>query len=44
MIDFSIAQQKNKTYEGANGSKIAIMYDNEQYMLKFPPPPSINKV
>lgn len=37
MIDFTELQVKNKTYRGANGSKLAVVYNNEQYMLKFPP-------
>ena len=36
MIDFSTLPRRNKTYAGANGSKIAVMYENELYMLKFP--------
>ena len=36
MIDFTNAVQKNKTYAGANGSKISVLYNGEQYMLKFP--------
>lgn len=43
MIDFTIAKVKNKAYAGANGSKISVIYNNEQYMLKFPPLPTINK-
>ena len=43
MIDFTNAPMKNKTYTGANGSKISIIYNDEQYMLKFPVPPSRNK-
>ncbi len=39
MIDFSTLPRKNKTYAGANGSKISVIYDGEQYMLKFPPAP-----
>ena len=35
MINFSMLPRKNKTY-GANGSKIAVMFENELYMLKFP--------
>ena len=35
--------QKNKTYAGANGGKISVLYNGEQYMLKFPPFPTINK-
>lgn len=36
MIDFTSAKVKNKAYAGANGSKISVIYNNEQYMLKFP--------
>ncbi|MBE5968816.1 MAG: CtkA family protein [Lachnospiraceae bacterium] len=36
MIDFSKCEHKNKTYSGANGSKISVVYDNGLYMLKFP--------
>lgn len=36
MIDFTNAKEKNKGYAGANGSKICIVHDGEQYMLKFP--------
>lgn len=36
MIDFTNSAKKNKTYNGANGSKISIIYNDEQYMLKFP--------
>lgn len=43
MIDFTGMPVKNKTYAGANGSKISVIYNGEQYMLKFPPLPSINK-
>ncbi len=43
MIDFSNLPVRNKTYAGANGSKISVLYNGEQYMLKFPPTPSINK-
>lgn len=39
MIDFSNLPRKNKAYAGANGSKISIIYNGEQYMLKFPPVP-----
>lgn len=37
MIDFTNLPTKNKAYAGANGSKIAVLYQGEQYMLKFPP-------
>lgn len=36
MIDFSLLPRRNKTYAGANGSKIAVVYEDELYMLKFP--------
>lgn len=38
MIDFTPCKRIiTKAYSGANGKKIAIIYENEQYMLKFPP-------
>ena len=43
MIDFTELPRKRKAYAGANGSKIAVVYRGEQYMLKFPPLPSRNK-
>ena len=43
MVDFTNMPMRNKTYAGANGSKISVLYEGEQYMLKFPPIPSINK-
>ena len=36
MIDFTNCEQKKKTYGGANGNKISIIFDNELYMLKMP--------
>lgn len=37
-IDFTNCQQlMDKAYNGANGSKISILYNNDRYMLKFPP-------
>lgn len=36
MIDFTNLPTKNKTYTGANGGKIAVIYNDEIYMLKFP--------
>ncbi|MBN2950476.1 MAG: HipA domain-containing protein [Holdemanella sp.] len=42
MIDFTNCEKKNKMYGGANGSKIAIVYDGDVYMLKFPPPANKN--
>lgn len=43
MIDFTDLPRRKKTYTGANGSKIAVVYNGELYMLKFPVPPSRNK-
>ncbi len=36
MIDFTNMPTRKKTYAVANGGKIAILYEGEQYMLKFP--------
>lgn len=44
MIDFTNLPVRNKTYTGANGSKISVIYNGEQYMLKFPAPPSRGRV
>ena len=42
MIDFTNCEINNfKYYGGKNGGKICIIYNNEDYMLKFP---SINEV
>lgn len=35
-IDFTQLQRRKKAYAGANGNKIAVVYEGEQYMLKFP--------
>ncbi len=43
MIDFTNSKICKKTYVGANGSKISILYNDELYILKFSPFPSINK-
>lgn len=43
VIDFTNLPKRNKMYAGANGSKISVIYENEQYMLKFPPTPTKNK-
>lgn len=43
LIDFTNLPKRNKTYAGANGSKISIIYNNDQYMLKFPSNSTINK-
>lgn len=40
MIDFSNMSKRNKTYAGANGSKISVMCDDGLYMLKFPSLPT----
>ncbi|MCF0116610.1 MAG: HipA domain-containing protein [Bacilli bacterium] len=38
MIDFTNSKRiSSKAFNGANGKKIAILYNEEQYMLKFPP-------
>mgnify|MGYP000006834384 FL=1 len=36
VIDFTDMQKRNKAYAGANGKKLSVLYDGEQYMLKFP--------
>ena len=43
MIDFTNMPTRKKAYAGANGGKIAIVYEGALYMLKFPPHPSKNK-
>lgn len=43
IIDFTGLPKRNKMYAGANGSKISVIYEGEQYMLKFPPLPTKNK-
>lgn len=43
MIDFTDLPVRRKTYAGANGSKISVIYNGEQYMLKFPPYATKNK-
>ena len=43
MIDFTNLPVRNKTYAGANGIKISVLYNGELYMLKFPAVPAINK-
>ncbi len=43
IIDFTALPKKNKAYAGANGNKISVIYQGEQYMLKFPPVPKRNK-
>ena len=41
-IDFTDLPRKNKTYAGANGSKISVLLNNELYMIKFPAPAKRN--
>ena len=36
IIDFTNAEHRRKSYGGANGKKISVIYNNELYMLKFP--------
>ena len=43
MIDFTNCKIKNKSYNGANGKKICIEYENSDYMLKFPTISKLNK-
>ena len=42
-IDFTNCPIRNKTYAGANGSKISVIYDGHLYMLKFPSAAALNK-
>ena len=32
VIDFTGMPKRNKAYAGANGKKISVLYDGEQYM------------
>ena len=41
-IDFTSLTKRNKAYAGANGNKIAVIYEGDQYMLKFPQVPKQN--
>lgn len=43
MIDFTYMPTRKKAYAGANGGKIAVIYEDAQYMLKFPLHPKLNK-
>lgn len=43
MIDFTDLSIRNKTYAGANGNKISVIYEGELYMLKFPASAKHNK-
>lgn len=42
MIDFSKYELRSKTYGGANGRKISVLYNEELYMLKFPSVANLN--
>ena len=38
LIDFTNCKRVyGKAYNGANGKKIAVIYDGNRYMIKFPP-------
>lgn len=43
LIDFSSLPPRNKTYGGANGTKRAVLYNNEIWMIKFPTTAKVNK-
>jgi len=43
LIDFTNLPTRNKFYAGANGAKRSVIYQGEQYMLKFPAPAPKNK-
>lgn len=43
MIDFTALPRRNKSYAGANGSKIAVVYNDALYMLKFPGAARLNQ-
>jgi len=43
IIDFTELKKRKKTYAGANGNKISVIYEGEQYMLKFPPQAKLNQ-
>lgn len=36
ILDFTGLPKRNKAYAGANGIKISVLYNGQQYMLKFP--------
>lgn len=42
-IDFTSLPRRNKMYAGANGSKLSVIYEGKQYMLKFPSLSAKNK-
>ena len=35
-IDFTNCKKRNKSYEGANGNKFCIEYNDDIYMLSLP--------
>ena len=43
LIDFTNCEENLKTYNGANGSKLGIIFNGEDYLLKFPPKPTKKK-
>lgn len=43
MIDFTNLPRRKKSYAGANGSKIAVVYNDALYMLKFPGAARLNQ-
>ena len=43
VIEFTNLKKRNKAYAGANGNKISVIYEGEQYMLKFPAQARLNK-
>lgn len=43
VMDFTDLKKRKKIYAGANGNKISVIYEGEQYMLKFPPQAKLNK-
>ena len=43
IIDFTNCKKRFKTYDGASGHKLCIIFNNEQYMLKFPNASKRNK-
>ena len=43
MIDFTALPTRKKTYAGANGNKIAVVYQDALYMLKFPGAARLNQ-
>ena len=37
VIDFTVFAEHDKGYSGSNANNISIVYNDEVYMLKFPP-------